>query len=275
VRSGDDELERGIGIGLAVVVPPAVAGLLVPFRSDFTNATMVLAIVVTVVFVAALGGRVAGVVAAVSAALAFDLFHVRPYLSLSIASGDDVETTVLLLVVGLAVGSLASSARRARRTAQRGRDELHRLSRVAGLVAAGDRAGTVVAAAEAELSGLLQLKDCRFDRAAIDDLLPRLERTGLVEGEHHFRFRNGAFELPDLLQLPVLARSAPAGRFLMWSTPESGVSLEARVVAVAIADQVGASIAMADQPRGPASGGADQTPSPGPDDERPPGSVEG
>jgi hypothetical protein len=249
----DDELERGIGIGLGVLVPPAVAGLLVPFRSDFSNATMVLAIVVVVVLVAAIGGRVAGVVAAISGALAFDLFHTRPYLSLSIASQDDVETTILLLVVGVVVGSLASSARRARRTAQQGRDELRRLSHVAGLVAGGERVAAVVEAAEAELTGLLQLKDCRFDRAALDDILPRLDRTGLIEGEHHFRFRSGAFELPDVLQLEVLAHAVEVGRFVMWSTPDTGAPLEARVVAVAIADQVGASIAMAGR-RGAAGG---------------------
>jgi hypothetical protein len=254
VRSGEDELERGIAVGLAVVLPPAVAGLLVPFRDDFTNATMVLALVITVVAAAALGGRLAGVVAAFSAALAFDLFHTRPYLSLDISSQDDVETTVLLLVVGLAVGTLASSARRARRSAERGKDELRRMARVAALVAAGERAAIVVGAAEEELAGLLQLTDCRFDRAPLDDLVARLERSGLIEGEHHFRFRGGAFELPDVFQLAVTARGTHAGRFVMWSTPDSGVSLEARVVAVAIADQVGAALGVAGDRTGPDGG---------------------
>jgi hypothetical protein len=68
-----------------------------------------------------------------------------------------------------------------------------------------------------------------------------------------FRFRAGAFELPDVFQLPVTARAAHAGRFVMWSRPDAGVSLEARVVAVAIADQVGAALAVAgdrDEPGG-------------------------
>ena len=46
-----------------------------------------------------------------SAALSFNFFHTVPYLTLEIDSADDVETTLLLLAVGLAVGQLASYRR--------------------------------------------------------------------------------------------------------------------------------------------------------------------
>ena len=65
---------------------------------DTTNAALVLMIVV--VAVAALGGRVAGVVTALAAVVSFDFFHTEPYLSLTIDSRDDIETTVLLLIAG-------------------------------------------------------------------------------------------------------------------------------------------------------------------------------
>ena len=82
------------------------------------NANVALVLVLVVVLAAVGGGRTAGAVAAVSAALSFNFFHTVPYLTLEIDSADDVETTLLLLAVGLAVGQLASYRRhpvRARR----------------------------------------------------------------------------------------------------------------------------------------------------------------
>ena len=66
-----------------------------------------LVLVVVVVVAAVTGGRVAGAVAAITAALSFDFFHTTPYLSLTMDSSDDVETTVLLLIVGVVVGTIA------------------------------------------------------------------------------------------------------------------------------------------------------------------------
>ncbi len=42
--------------------------------------------------------------------------------------------------------------------------------------------------------------------------------------------------------MPVLARGQQIGRFVLDPAPGAGVSLESRVVAVAIADQVGAAL---------------------------------
>ena len=51
----------------------------------------------------------------------------------------------------------------------------------------------------------------------------------------------GGFELPaDGVELPVLARGQHIGRFVLVPTPGQAVSLEERLVAVAIADQVAA-----------------------------------
>jgi len=63
------------------------------------------------VLVIALGGRPGPiVVAAGSAALAYDYFHTRPYHSLTIANGNDVVATVLLGLVALAIGVVATRA---------------------------------------------------------------------------------------------------------------------------------------------------------------------
>ena len=104
----------GIVIGVAVGIPAAIAtgAVLALTRGVFrqTNAALVLMIVVVVV--AAIGGRAAGMITALAAVLSFDFFHTRPYLSLTIDSRDDIETTILLLVAGIIVGTVASSGRR-------------------------------------------------------------------------------------------------------------------------------------------------------------------
>ena len=63
----------------AVAAPLAAAGILLPFRAAWSNTNVALLLVVVVVAVAAIGSRVAGAVAAVSAAAWFDFFFTLPY----------------------------------------------------------------------------------------------------------------------------------------------------------------------------------------------------
>lgn len=99
----------------ALVVPFLVAFVLVPFRTDLSAPNAALILAVAVVAVAAVGTRVAGAAAALSAAVWFDFFLTEPYQRFVIADRDDIETAVLLLVVGLIVSQLAVRARRSRR----------------------------------------------------------------------------------------------------------------------------------------------------------------
>lgn len=58
------------------------------------------------------------------------------------------------------------------------------------------------------------------------------------------RVTRGGFELPsDGAELQVLSRGQPVGRFVLVPKPGTGFSLDQRVVAVALADQVGAVLA--------------------------------
>lgn len=232
------------------LAPIAAAALLVTVRSHLDNANIALVLVIVVVGVAAAGGAYAGATAAISAALSFDFFLTRPYLRLRISSTDDIETTVLLLVVGLAVGNIAARARRSRRRAEATSGEIHRIYRVAALAATGDQVEDVMMAAEAELTELLRLRSCRFEAPPFERALQRLERGGTIPAsDHHYWLRAEGFELPpEGVELPVLGRGQVVGRFVLEPTPGSGVSLEERVVAIAIADQVGAALA-APEPR--------------------------
>ena len=92
----------------ALVGPLLVALALVPFRTDLSRTNAALVLVVVVVAVAAFGNRVAGAVAALSAAAWFDFFLTRPYPRFTINGGEDIETAVLLLIVGLIVSRLAA-----------------------------------------------------------------------------------------------------------------------------------------------------------------------
>ena len=239
----EDRLRRAFGIAIGGLLPILVAGLLVPLRDDMLNANVALVLVVAVVAAAVFGGRAGGAVAAVSATLSYNFFHTRPYLSLSIASGDDVETTLLLLVVGLVVGTVAARARKARASVEVERAEIRRIYRLAERVAQGENTADITMAAQKELASLLTLRDCRFEAPPYDQQLPRLERSGVVSGQRERRFLHGGFTLPEGgVELPVLTRGQQVGRFVLLPSLDIGVSLEQRVIAVAIADQVGGAV---------------------------------
>jgi hypothetical protein len=230
-------------VGLAGLGPLALAALLVPLRDHMRNANVALVLVAVVVLAAVEGGRQAGVVAAIVSALSFDFWFTQPYERLRVASSADIETTVLLLVVGLVVGTVSARGRTARTSAEARRGEVKRIYRLAELAAKGEDASDVIMAAQAELTGLLHLRDCRFEAPPFKTQLEKLERSGIVSW-HDYRLRDGGFELPpDGVELPVLGRGQVLGRFVLDPNPGTGVSLEQRVVAVALADQVGGVLA--------------------------------
>lgn len=238
-----------IAVAFGAGAPIAAAAALVSVRGHIQNTNVALILTVVVVAAAAIGGRTAGAVAAVSAAMSYNFFHTRPYLSLAIDSQDDVETTILLLVVGLAVGQLARWARSTSAELKSERGDLARIRRLADDVARGRESAEVIGDAQTQLIELLGLKDCRFEAFPYDSLeaLALLERNGSIAGTRYRAGRGGEFGLEwpeDGTALPVLTRGREVGRFVLHATPGSCASLEQRVVAVAVADQVGASLAV-------------------------------
>lgn len=233
---------NGAGVFLGGVLPIVVAAALVSVRGAVDNVNVALVLVVVVVVAAVTGGRVAGAVAAVTAALSFDFFHTTPYLSLTMDSSDDVETTVLLLIVGVVVGTIAARGRWARDAVTDARDEIERVHRLAELTASGEDGAAVVGTAQQELTELLSLDGCLFEALPYDTELPVLERSGALTQQSH-RYQGNGFALPaGGVSLPVLARGRPVGRFVLTPQPGVGVTLERRIVAVALADQVGGAL---------------------------------
>jgi hypothetical protein len=244
MKTRSRDLSADFAVSLGGLLPIVTAMVLVPLRTRMLNANVALVLMATVVLAALFGDRWAGVVAAVSATLSFDFFHTQPYGSITIASADDVETAVVLLAVGIFVGTLTTRRRLGqlglRRRVAEGAEEIERLRRVADLVARGGQPAEVLFECERELTGLLRLESCEFHAGPSTGELPVLQRTGWLEGAS-LRFVDGEFALPESgAELPVLHRGQRVGAFVLRADPDVGVSMEQRVVAVAIADQAGA-----------------------------------
>lgn len=232
---------------IAVAVPPGVAAALIPLRDRIDPTNVALVLVVVVVAVACFGSRFAAAVGALSCAAWFDFFHTRPYLSFTINKHDDLVTAALLLVTGLVVGDLAVRAQQFRAAASRGSNDIARIHGVAEMVAAGEPADFVVMAVATELRDLLDLTDCRYDPDAEPDAKPlaEIERSGAV----HFgqlRWAVDHIGLPGKhVALPIHSGGRSYGRYVLQPTPGHPLDFDLRVVAVALADQVGAALSAA------------------------------
>jgi len=226
-----------------LVLPAAISAVLIPFRTSFPNTDAALVLVVVIVAVAAGGHRPAGLVAAVSTAVWFDFFLTKPYERLTITQRADIETTVLLLVVGIAVTEIAARNRGHRTAAHEEAGFVAGIHAAAAAVATGEEAEFVVMQVAAQLSELLFLRDCRFDSAASDHHNACLMQNGdvILAG---MRWAVDQMGLPGReVELPVVYHGLFYGRFVMVPTPGKPVSLERRVVASALADQAGAALA--------------------------------
>ena len=239
-----------VGWALAGFGPIVVAAALVPLREELVSTNLALILVVVVALSAIAGGRGPGLLAAVIAAMSYDFFLTKPYLHLRIDNADDLETALILLVIGLVVGQIVVVARRRRIAAALGSDEIQRLHRVAEQAAAGAPIDDIVLAVNAELTGLLHLRDCSYEAQPSPSAeLPRIERDGRISGVHFRRFAGEEFALPiDGVELLVLGRGKEFGRFVLLPDPERGASLEQRVVAVALSDLLGAALAAGSAP---------------------------
>ena len=119
------------------------------------------------------------------------------------------------------------------------------MHRVADQIAHGAPIERVLASVRAELLDLLSLWDCWLELRPFSWVLPRMDRGGTVEGDEH-QWTAGGFVLPrDGVELPVIDRGLEVARLVLLGDPEVAVTLEQRVVAVALADQLGIAVAMA------------------------------
>ena len=174
-----EERPSPIAYAIGGLLPIAVAAVLVGLRGEIAATNVALVLVLVVVGTAAFGGRGPAALSAIIAALSWEFFFTRPYNSLRIDSADDVETFLILLAIGLAVGQIAVFARHRQHEASRGRDELASMRRMAERVAVGASDRELIDLAVAELTELVVAASrCRFEVEATGPALPVLERSG-------------------------------------------------------------------------------------------------
>lgn len=228
---------------VALAAPLLLCLALVPLRGTVQNTSAALALMLVVVAVASIGHRWHGVAAAASAGLWFDFLLTRPYERLSISSAVDVETFLLVLAVGVAVTEVAQWGRRQQAVALKRQGYLQGLETIARAASAGTSSpSTLVDAACAHMVNVLSLDRCRF---AYDMSLghPRIESDGRLRigGRPH---DGDLIELPveDETELIVEGGGRFMGRFLMMPRAGSVTTRGERLVAVALAAQVGATL---------------------------------
>ena len=239
-----------LAIAAAVVAPLAVAAVLLPLRADWSNTNVALVLVAVVVAVAAIGNRVAGALAAAGAFAWFDFFFTRPYGQFTIRSSADITTAALLLVVGLAVSQLAARARRLRVIAITDTGYLQQIRDVAELGRTARSPDVVVDHVRQQLIGLLGLESCRFEYGSLVGHPPRLEPDGTVVAGHR-SWDVGDFGFPrGEIELRTFGNGQFYGRFMLAPKPDSRPSLQARLVAVTLADQAGQAFGSSQSDRG-------------------------
>jgi hypothetical protein len=230
-----------VAIAAAVAVPLTGAAILLPWRSSWPNTNVALLLVVTVVAVAAGGNRVAGALAAVSAAVWFDFFFTVPYERFSIAHSSDVTTFALLFAVGVAVSQLAARARHLKRVTVEDAGYLARITDSAAMTQTGSP-DAVIQHVRQELTDLLDLRECRFEYGMLIGHPARLEADGRVLTRHGYYPVDEAGLPKDELELRTFCNGQYCGRFMMFPNPGARPSQRARLVAVTLADLAGHSI---------------------------------
>jgi K+-sensing histidine kinase KdpD len=229
--------------GLAA--PLALTAILIPVRTNLPNTDAALVLILIVVAVAAFGSRPAGFLAALSAAVWFDFFLTRPYERFSITRAADIETTVLILVIGVAVTEIAVWGRRQHLVATRRAGYLDGINTAAEAVATGGSASALIDDVSGRLARLLSVRECRFEHGVAGLGRPaRLRHDGQVVTADQRALAVELDGLPSTTELLVENHGVLRGRFLLTAEPGGArPSLEQRLVAVAFADQVGAALA--------------------------------
>ena len=233
-----------IAILAALAAPLAASAILLPFRSSWSNTNVALLLVVVIVAVSAIGNRIAGALAAVGSAVWFDFFFTLPYYQFTIRSSDDVTTAVLLLVTGLAVSQLAARARRLQAVAITDEGFLAQIHDTAALGQSARSPDAVVDRVRDQLIGLLDLDGSRFEYGSLLGHPPRLEADGTITMAGHARWDVEQRGLPaEEIELRTFGGGQYYGRFMLRPKPGSRPSLQARLVAVTLANQAGRALA--------------------------------
>src|SRR5687768_2037442 len=116
-----------LGTAVGVVAVGVITAVLIPFRSDVSQAAPALVMVIAVVVAGLLGGRLAAVVTALVGIFAFNIAFIPPYWTLAVDGVEDAIALAAFTVVGLTVGTLVAREADHRRAAEQRARELQTL----------------------------------------------------------------------------------------------------------------------------------------------------
>jgi K+-sensing histidine kinase KdpD len=204
-----------------------------------------LILVLLIVGAASTGLRLAGLLAAASSAAWFDFFT-APYDRFTINDRADIETTVLLILVGIAVTEICVWGRRQEAKARRQSGYLSGVLSAAEQIGAGSAtAAAVIEHVQQQLVDVLDLDTARFQEALSEEL-PTFEFDGdVMVGAHKIDVDRQVLPTDSELRLVVRNAGVTRGEFrLTASTHLARPTIEQRKVACLLADQVGAALAI-------------------------------
>jgi hypothetical protein len=222
-----------------------VCAVLSAFRDSIANTNAALALVLLVVAAAATGIRAAGLLAALSCTAWFDFFLTEPYHRLTITDPADIETAVLLVLVGVVVSEIALWGRRQQAKASSEQGYLDGVLSTATAVAAGRRsAGVLVDDVCALMVDVLQVDRCRFDPGSGGPVLAVLnDDATMTYGGRPYDVNRDGLPTDSEIALVVQSGGAVRGRFLLTAaTRVVRPTREQLRVAVALASQAGAAL---------------------------------
>lgn len=229
--------------GLAAGLPLVWCSVAAQIRGQVTAATAALVLVALVVAAAATGDRLSGLAAAVSGGLWFDFFLTQPFHRFTIEDSDDLEVTVLLVLVGVAVTELAIWGGRQQAVASRRAGYLNGLMATSQMVSAQASSAAFADHVAAHIVELLEVDSCRFVEArVVRGASAVLGPDGEVRaGGHVVKVDRDGLPVLGEVVLPLHHQGRLEGVFLIVAASRIvRPTLEQRRVAVALANQVGA-----------------------------------
>lgn len=227
-------------VGLAgFMVALLVAGALESQRSQVGAANVALLLAVVVVAAGVVGRRAGGWTTALGAALSFNFFHADPVHTLRISSGRDIVTVVLLAALGGLVGELSLHRQTAVRNAKGGREGTRVLHLNAEECRTATSANAAVLSSTAAIAQLLGADSVAFERGVPTVATTRrIEHNGTLDGIP-LRATPAGYDLGELpVTIDVTTHDRVLGRFVVVPTAGHPVSLDARLGAIVVADQL-------------------------------------
>jgi len=217
--------------------------VLAAFRESITSATGVLVLVLLVVAAASTGVRIAGIVAALSGGVCFDFFLTEPYGRLAINDQNDIEATVLLVLIGAAVTEVALWGYRQQTRASRRAGYLDGvLGTVEIVMLRHETPEALIHHICEQIKLVLGVAECGFvPGPVLDSRIATLDHQGLVtRGNHRINVDRHGLPTDEYTALVVSRGEVVVGHFLLAAAAAiARPSLEQRKVAILLADQAG------------------------------------